>query len=220
VVLLLAGSGAIAWEARIANLERAKAQRRFADLRKLASPMVFEVNESLEEYSGATPAESCWSPEDWSIWMRSRTSRKAIAASRERWSLHIFEWETSRGTSGWLTWVSGRRSARNPPTLAVKGVITAGCKHPRGNGFLRDQGYFLHCSCCIILGEGKILESAERKRRSRTVLARGFFVEPQRAVSQRGDHRTSRFTCTRSPNIGASEETKWQRCFSTTSTRT
>ena len=56
VVLLLGGSAAIAWEARVANLERAKAQRRFDDLRKLASAMVFEVNESLEEYSGATPA--------------------------------------------------------------------------------------------------------------------------------------------------------------------
>jgi tetratricopeptide (TPR) repeat protein len=56
VVLLLAGSGAIAWEARVANLERAKAQRRFDDVRKLASAMVFEVNESLAEYAGATPA--------------------------------------------------------------------------------------------------------------------------------------------------------------------
>jgi tetratricopeptide (TPR) repeat protein len=55
VVLLLAGSGAIAWEARVANLERAKAQRRFDDLRKLASSMVFDVNESLAEYPGSTP---------------------------------------------------------------------------------------------------------------------------------------------------------------------
>jgi len=56
VVVLLAGSGAIAWEARVANLERAKAQRRFDDLRKLASAMVFEVNQSLAEYPGSTPA--------------------------------------------------------------------------------------------------------------------------------------------------------------------
>jgi non-specific serine/threonine protein kinase/serine/threonine-protein kinase len=56
VVLLLAGSGAIAWEARVANLERAKAQRRFDDLRKLANAMVFEVNGSLAEYPGSTPA--------------------------------------------------------------------------------------------------------------------------------------------------------------------
>ncbi|HXN45458.1 MAG TPA: serine/threonine-protein kinase, partial [Bryobacteraceae bacterium] len=56
VLLLVAGAGAIAWEARVANLERAKAQRRFDDLRKLASAMVFEVNESLAEYPGSTPA--------------------------------------------------------------------------------------------------------------------------------------------------------------------
>jgi eukaryotic-like serine/threonine-protein kinase len=56
VVLLLAGAGAIAWEARVANLERAKAQRRFDDLRKLASSMVFEVNQSLAQYPGSTPA--------------------------------------------------------------------------------------------------------------------------------------------------------------------
>jgi tetratricopeptide (TPR) repeat protein len=56
VVLLLAGAGAIVWEARVANLERAKAQRRFDDLRKLANAMVFEVNQSLAQYPGSTPA--------------------------------------------------------------------------------------------------------------------------------------------------------------------
>jgi non-specific serine/threonine protein kinase/serine/threonine-protein kinase len=52
----LAGAGTIVWEARVANLERAKAQRRFDDLRKVANAMVFEVNDSLAEYPGSTPA--------------------------------------------------------------------------------------------------------------------------------------------------------------------
>jgi eukaryotic-like serine/threonine-protein kinase len=56
IILLLAGAGAIAWEARVANQERAKAQRRFDDLRKLANAMVFEVNESLEKLPGTTEA--------------------------------------------------------------------------------------------------------------------------------------------------------------------
>ena len=56
IVLLLAGAGAVAREARIANRERAKAQRRFDDLRKLANDMVFEMNAELENSPGSTQA--------------------------------------------------------------------------------------------------------------------------------------------------------------------
>lgn len=56
IVLLLAGAGAVAREARIANRERAKAQRRFDDLRKLANAMVFEMNAELENSPGSTQA--------------------------------------------------------------------------------------------------------------------------------------------------------------------
>ena len=56
IVLLLAGAGAVAREARIANRERAKAQRRFDDLRKLANAMVFEMNAKLENFPGSTQA--------------------------------------------------------------------------------------------------------------------------------------------------------------------
>ncbi|MDR3702990.1 MAG: serine/threonine-protein kinase [Candidatus Sulfopaludibacter sp.] len=56
IVLLLAGAGAVAREARIANRERAKAQRRFDDLRKLANAMVFEMNAKLENVPGSTQA--------------------------------------------------------------------------------------------------------------------------------------------------------------------
>ena len=56
IVILLAGAGAVAREARIANGERAKAQRRFDDLRKLANAMVFEMNAKLENFPGSTQA--------------------------------------------------------------------------------------------------------------------------------------------------------------------
>jgi serine/threonine protein kinase/tetratricopeptide (TPR) repeat protein len=56
IVLLLAGAGAVAREARIANRERAKSQRRFDDLRKLANAMVFEMNAKLENLPGSTQA--------------------------------------------------------------------------------------------------------------------------------------------------------------------
>jgi eukaryotic-like serine/threonine-protein kinase len=55
-VLLLAGIVGVTWEARIANRERIAAERRFDNLRALASEMVFETNHNLAQYPGTTEA--------------------------------------------------------------------------------------------------------------------------------------------------------------------
>lgn len=55
-VLIVGGVAAIATEAQIANRERAKAQRRFDDLRMLASDMVFQTNDTLAKFPGTTGA--------------------------------------------------------------------------------------------------------------------------------------------------------------------
>jgi len=55
-ILLVAGIVGVSWEARIANRERATAQRRFDTLRMLASDMVFQTNENLARYPGTTEA--------------------------------------------------------------------------------------------------------------------------------------------------------------------
>ena len=54
---------ATAWQARlarqqaeIARLERARAERRFNDVRQLANVMIFEVHDSIQDLPGATGA--------------------------------------------------------------------------------------------------------------------------------------------------------------------
>ena len=49
LVSLLAGLFATLYQARIASLERAKAERRFNDVRQLANSFMFEINEKIDE---------------------------------------------------------------------------------------------------------------------------------------------------------------------------
>jgi non-specific serine/threonine protein kinase/serine/threonine-protein kinase len=53
---LLGGIVATARQARIAGIERAKAQRRFDDVRQLAHSFLFEFHDAIQDLSGATPA--------------------------------------------------------------------------------------------------------------------------------------------------------------------
>ncbi len=53
---LCAGMTATMWEAHIARLERARAERRFNDVRGLANSLLFDVHDSIRNLPGATPA--------------------------------------------------------------------------------------------------------------------------------------------------------------------
>jgi Serine/threonine protein kinase len=53
---LLAGIMATTWQARRANLEREKAERRFKDVRNLANSFLFDFHDSIADLSGATKA--------------------------------------------------------------------------------------------------------------------------------------------------------------------
>ena len=53
---LLAGIAISLHEASIARVERARAERRFNDVRKLANSLVFDVHDSIKDLPGATPA--------------------------------------------------------------------------------------------------------------------------------------------------------------------
>jgi hypothetical protein len=44
------------WQARVARMERAKAERRFNDVRQLANSVVFELHDSIQNLPGSTPA--------------------------------------------------------------------------------------------------------------------------------------------------------------------
>lgn len=51
-----AGVAATVWQARVARVERAKAERRFEDVRRLANSFLFEFHDSIKDLPGATPA--------------------------------------------------------------------------------------------------------------------------------------------------------------------
>ncbi len=56
LLTLLGGIVATWWQARVANRERAIAERRFTDVRRLANSFLFEVHDAIEKLPGSAPA--------------------------------------------------------------------------------------------------------------------------------------------------------------------
>jgi non-specific serine/threonine protein kinase/serine/threonine-protein kinase len=56
MLTLLGGIAATMRQARIARAERAKAEKRFNDVRSLANSLMFDVHDSIKDLPGATPA--------------------------------------------------------------------------------------------------------------------------------------------------------------------
>ena len=56
VLATIAGLTATVWQAKIARAERAKAERRFNDVRKLANSNLFELHDAIAHLPGSTPA--------------------------------------------------------------------------------------------------------------------------------------------------------------------
>jgi len=56
VLAMLTGLIVTLHEARVARTERARAERRFNDVRKLANSLMFEVHDSIQDLPGSTPA--------------------------------------------------------------------------------------------------------------------------------------------------------------------
>lgn len=56
VIILLTATVITAWQARVARTERAKAERRFNDVRQLANSVVFELHDSIQNLPGSTPS--------------------------------------------------------------------------------------------------------------------------------------------------------------------
>jgi serine/threonine protein kinase len=53
---LIAGIVGIAWQARVARAERARAEQRFNDVRSLANTFLFDVHDAVKDLAGSTPA--------------------------------------------------------------------------------------------------------------------------------------------------------------------
>jgi eukaryotic-like serine/threonine-protein kinase len=56
VAAVAAGTGATLWQARVANRERARAERRFNEVRELARNTLFELDEAIRKLPGSTAA--------------------------------------------------------------------------------------------------------------------------------------------------------------------
>ncbi len=56
IITLLTATAITAWQARVARTERAKAERRFNDVRQLANSVVFELHDSIQNLPGSTPS--------------------------------------------------------------------------------------------------------------------------------------------------------------------
>jgi eukaryotic-like serine/threonine-protein kinase len=56
LLTLVGGLVATIWQARIARAEKARAERRFNDVRKLANSFLFEFHETIKDVTGATKA--------------------------------------------------------------------------------------------------------------------------------------------------------------------
>jgi non-specific serine/threonine protein kinase/serine/threonine-protein kinase len=58
VLAVAAGAAATLWQASVANRERARAERRFNEVRNLGRTTIFEIDEALRKLPGATPVRA------------------------------------------------------------------------------------------------------------------------------------------------------------------
>jgi serine/threonine protein kinase/tetratricopeptide (TPR) repeat protein len=56
VVALVTGIVGVAWQARVARVERARAEQRFDDVRALATAFLFDIEGAIRDLAGSTPA--------------------------------------------------------------------------------------------------------------------------------------------------------------------
>ena len=58
VISLVAGLATTMWQARVARAERSRAERRFAEVRTLATSFLFELHDAIADLPGSTPARA------------------------------------------------------------------------------------------------------------------------------------------------------------------
>jgi non-specific serine/threonine protein kinase/serine/threonine-protein kinase len=102
---LVGGIVATARQARIAEANRLRAERRFEDVRKLANSFLFEFHDATRTFPGPRPPARWWSagPEYRTAWPRRRTGARRCSSS---WRRPTRRWATSRERSAPRT--SGR----------------------------------------------------------------------------------------------------------------
>ena len=55
IMAVLGGGAATIWQARRAETQRIKAEKRFADVRRLSNSLMFEIHDSVQNLAGSTP---------------------------------------------------------------------------------------------------------------------------------------------------------------------
>jgi hypothetical protein len=114
---LCGGLAATLWEAHIARVERAKAERRFNDVREVANSLMFEIHDSIKDLPGARrPRESCLSNAPCDTWttcperraVMPRCSRCALKSMTGTFPAEIGRRETPHfGVDDWKKCVDG-----------------------------------------------------------------------------------------------------------------
>ena len=85
LVALLAGFIVTLHEARVAQNERARAERRFNDVRELANSLMFEVHDSIRDLPGTLPARKLLVIVPGSIWTVCRRRRAETPICSANW---------------------------------------------------------------------------------------------------------------------------------------
>ena len=111
VITLIGGVIATSWQARVARAERARAERRFNDVRKLANSVLFDYHDAIEALPGAT------SVRERLVRTRSRTS---TAWRRKRAAIRRCSANWRRPTTGWG---ASSASRTRPASATSKGAL-------------------------------------------------------------------------------------------------
>jgi non-specific serine/threonine protein kinase/serine/threonine-protein kinase len=97
VAALVAGVVGVSWQAHRAELERARAERRFNDVRELANSFLFEFHDAIQDLPGSTPARAL-------VVERAREYLDSLAAESEDDTALQLELGTAYAKVGVIQW--------------------------------------------------------------------------------------------------------------------
>ncbi|RMD65948.1 hypothetical protein D6833_02140, partial [Candidatus Parcubacteria bacterium] len=184
VVLLLAGVIGTAWQAHVAKIQRAKAERRFNDIRKLANALIFDVHDAIKDLPGSTAA-------------------RKVLVSRALEYLDILAGEPGDdpGLQLELAWAYQRvGNVQGNPNDANLGDISGAlasyhkglalaeklvAAHPDNLGALKVQAVLFEKLSDVKSWSGELAEAIEMSRKSLNIFAQLAAVEPSDPNAQR-----------------------------------
>ena len=105
-VVLIAGIVGIAWQARVARTERARAEQRFNDVRSLANAFLFDMHDAVKKLAGSTPARRLIVQKGIEYLDKLAADAEIAPISGESWPPGIFAWATCRAARSIPIWAT------------------------------------------------------------------------------------------------------------------